>query len=171
MRGIEGIWFSRGGKDTCGSNLWKAIRAYEVDFFLRTSFDIGNGLMVKFWQHPYCNRDPLIVFLGLFNLVVHKEAWVANYEMVVYSIFGGFLVVAIGLFFISGKLEDKLVWKIAKDSYIRPHYLLGDVSTFSTKPILNLRVNSKFIMFYFLLKVEWENSDYWSTYAERLEYC
>ena len=66
----------RGGYDT---SLWKDIRKEWLTFSQDSISSLGNGRRLRFWKDPWCGEIALCnVFPTLFNLVVHKDASVAD---------------------------------------------------------------------------------------------
>ena len=61
------------------SPVWKGIMKVKDDFFLRGSFQVGDGQSVRFWEDIWLGNEPLATqYLSLFNIVRHKNVLVAD---------------------------------------------------------------------------------------------
>ena len=61
------------------SPFWKGIMKVKDDFFLRGSFQVGDGQSVRFWEDIWLGDEPLAAqYQSLFNIVRHKNVLVAD---------------------------------------------------------------------------------------------
>ena len=78
--GIErGGWSTRGVREGYGVGLWKEISKEGLLLLNNVSFSVGDGKRVRFWKDIWCGNISLCeAFPSLYDLVVSKDAWVAD---------------------------------------------------------------------------------------------
>ena len=78
--GIErGGWRTRGVREGYGVGLLKEISKEVLLLLNNVSFSVGDGKRVRFWKDIWCGNISLCeAFPSLYDLVVSKDAWVAD---------------------------------------------------------------------------------------------
>ena len=75
----DGGWNSNDIRGGYGTGLWKDISKEWITFSQNATSSLGNGRRLRFWKDPWCGETALCnAFPTLFNLVVHKNARVAE---------------------------------------------------------------------------------------------
>ena len=75
----EGGWFTKNLKGSGRVGLWKDISKENRQLKLNTSFILGDGSRICFWEDCWCSERALReVFLTLYNQVDPKGVRVAN---------------------------------------------------------------------------------------------
>jgi hypothetical protein len=75
-----GNWVSGLGRGSYGMSLWKYIRKGWDKFCAHTSFEVGNGACIRFWEDQWCGDQSLsTMFLAVYRIAHHKDAMIADY--------------------------------------------------------------------------------------------
>ena len=75
----EGGWFTRDGRGAHGVGLWKDIRKELALLKDNSSYVVGNGRRVRFWEDIWCGSEPLCrTYPTLYSMAASKRAVVAE---------------------------------------------------------------------------------------------
>jgi hypothetical protein len=75
---VWGGWCSLEPAGSFGVGLWKNIRKGWEKVFSLSSFQVGDGSRIRFWQDKWCGEVPLMdAFPGLYEIATMKDASVA----------------------------------------------------------------------------------------------
>lgn len=76
---MEGVWITKEVISTYGVSLWKTISNLWSKFSLKTSFKVGNGMKIAFWEDDWLGRGSLkTLYPDIYSINQQQETTVGE---------------------------------------------------------------------------------------------